>query len=389
MTVVDTESRRAGRRVALVAVTICALPATVVAWAVINGLFGPAKVYPTGPYPLDVAVADVDGDDRLDVLTANRDGMSISVFLGRGDGGLEPREPVVLERGATSLAVADVNGDGIRDIVVSVCNPGCDDNAVLIFHGRGDGRFVPADAIPVGGVPYNVSLADLDGDGRLDIAASDYPGERLIVLRSGWNEVGFSEISLPTGAKPIALVLADLDDDGDVDLVSSDHGGGGSSVYLSHGNGEFSERIAVETGKLPYAIALAPLDADAIPELIVAHSTDPGRITVLQGRGDGTFVHRQAIAVAGSPIYVDTADFNGDGARDIVITRLKAQYAGVFLNEGDGFFDVREIRVPAEGRIYSLAVEDLNGDHLPDLIAVDYTLSTLSISLGREGAAVP
>ncbi len=121
-----------------------------------------------------------------------------------------------------------------------------------------------------------------------------------------------------------------------------------------------------------------------MPDLVVAHSTDPGRITILQGRGDGTFAFMQDIEVTDRLVYVDLADFNDDGMLDIVVTRDRVKFAGVFLNEGDGLFDDREIRVPAESKIYSLVVTDLDHDPFPDLVTVDYEQSTVSVSLGER-----
>ena len=380
----DRGRERLPAPILLLIVAVVAIPLSAAAWTVFHVLFQAPSTYSTGAYPLDVAVLDIDLDSELDVLTANRDGRSISILIGRGDGTFAPSEDISLEVGATSLVLADMNGDGNPDIVASGCEPGCTDSNIMIFHGSGDGRFDRGPTFPLSGVPYNVSVADLDRDDRLDIVASDYPGNRILLLLSAWDSSGFQELSLPTGEKPIALGVADLNGDGIPDLVSSDHGSGGSSVYLSYGNGEFSERIEVETGELPYSIALASIDQDDLPDLVVAHSTDPGRITVLQGRGDGTFALRQSFEVAGRLVYVDLADFDDDGSLDVVVTRERERFAGVFLNEGDGFIDEREIRVEAQNRIYSLAVVDLNHDPFPDLVTVDYEQSTVSVSLGKR-----
>jgi hypothetical protein len=353
------------------------------AWAVARVLFNPPVIYDTGEHPLDVVVADLNGDGHADVATANREGRSVAVFPGDGRGRLAAPTMLDSGRGATSLAVGDMDGDGHPDLVVTGCNEGCYDNAILIFPGAGKTGFGPPWTIPVKGVPYNVALADLDGDGRLDIATSDYPGNRLMVLLSDWTAGAYREVALPTGQHPIALALADVDGDSVPDLVSSDHGSGGSSVYRAYGDGTFSERIEVETGELPYAIALGQLDGDRIPDLVVAHSTDPGRVSILQGRGDGTFALLDAFELEDRLVFVGVADFDGDGVDDVVLTRNEQKYASLHLNEGDGFLDRNEIRLPAENRIYSLAIADLNRDRRPDLVTVDYELSTVSISLGE------
>ncbi len=361
---------------------LVAVSSALAGWAVVS-FFREPELYRTGQEPLDVVAADVNGDGHLDVLTANREGRSISIFLGDGTGALERREPFSLgELGGTSLAVADMNGDGASDVVVSTCVPDCQQASILVLHGAGDGSFTAGPTISTSGIPYNVAVADLDLDGRPDVAASDYPGGRLMLFLSGGHPERFTEMFLPTGARPVALRLADLDDDGFPDLVSADQAGGGSSVYLNHGGGEFSERIEIPTGDLPYSIALANLDGDRLPDLAVAHSTDPGRVSVLQGRGDGTFALRQDWEVFGRPIFIHAADFDGDGHADLAITRHGDSRAGVFLNEGDGLFDDREIGVPARSDIYSLAVADLDGDTHPDLVAVDFEQHTLSVALG-------
>ena len=372
------------RRKLLLVLVLSAIPVTAAAWTILNVLFQPPRVYLTAAEPLDVAIADIDGDGNADVLTANREGRSISILMGRSDGTLRPVDPIALEVGVTSLALADMNRDGRLDIVASACEPGCSASEILVFHGSGAGGFEPGPVFPISGVPYNVAVADFDRDGRPDIAATDYPNDRILVLLSASADTGYTETSLPTGKKPIALVVADLDLDGIPDLVSSDHGSGSSSVYLSYGDGGFSERIEVETGELPYSIALDSVDRDELPDLVVAHSTDPGRVTVLQGRGDGTFSFFQDFEVPGRLVYIDTADFDDDGLADIVVTRNQQRFAGVFLNEGDGLFNEHELRVTAQNAIYSLAVVDLNHDPFPDLVTVDYEQGSVSISLGER-----
>ena len=120
------------RRRFLIAGLLFLVPASWAAWTVFGVRFEPPEPHPTGAYPLDVVAGDIDGDGLVDVLTANRDGRSISVFLGNGRGELEAFDTVALDAGATSLALAEMNADGHTDVVVSACNPGCTDNSVTI-----------------------------------------------------------------------------------------------------------------------------------------------------------------------------------------------------------------------------------------------------------------
>lgn len=365
-------------------VIVAIVPSGVVAWDYLRAFFAPRVMYQTDPNPLDVVAGDINSDGHLDLITANREGRSLSVFLGNGGGSLKPIEAVPTELGSTSLALADLNNDSILDVVVSVCNVGCDKNSIKIFHGLGDGRFVEHDSIAVTGVPYNIAIADFDNDGWLDIAASDAAQHRLMVLRNIDGSDSFDEISLPTAERPIAFTIGDVNQDGYTDLVSANQWGKSSTVFLSFGGGAFSEGIEMPLGELPYAIALAKIDQDNVLDLLVAYSTEPGKIAVYRGLGDGNFSLHQEIEVSDRLVYIYAADFNRDDLFDVLVTHDKQKFASLFLNNGNGTLDNRELEITAENRIYSLVVTTLNRDRYPDLVTVDWEQDTLSVSLGNE-----
>ncbi len=365
-------------------VVVAIVPSGVVAWDYLRTFFAPKVIYATDPNPLDVVAGDINSDGHLDLITANREGRSLSVFLGNGSGSLTPIESVPTELGSTSLALADLNHDSILDVVVSVCNYGCDKNSIKIFRGLGDGRFVEHGFIAVTGVPYNIAIADFDNDGWLDIAASDAAQHRLMVLRNIAGSGSFDEISLPTAERPIAFATGDVNQDGYTDLVSANQWGRSCTVYLSFGGGVFSEGIEIPLGELPYAIALAKIDQDNVLDLLVAYSTEPGKIAVYRGLGDGNFSLQQEIEVGDRLVYIYAADFNRDDRVDVLVTRDKQKFASLFLNNGNGTLDSRELEIAAENRIYSLVVTTLNRDRYPDLVTVDWEQDTLSVSLGNE-----
>ena len=371
-------------RLALICCLILVTGGAVAGWLLLQNPFDEPRLYATAAEPLDVAVDDLDGDGDMDVVTANREGRSLSVFLGRGDGTLD--EPLTVDTGfgATSIALADIDQDGKMDAVVTGCEPGCQSSSVMILPGRGDGSFESATMLPCDGVPYNVTVGDLNDDRWPDLAATDYPGNKLWIWLSDGSELGFEVLSLPTGSKPIALAIDDLDDDGYLDLIVSNHGSDDATVYLGYGREGFSEPIEIPTGDLPYSIAVDKLDGDRIPDLVVAQSTDPGRVLIMQGRGDGTFSHRQDFEVEGIPIYVALADVDLDGAKDIAISRQAGEFVGLFLNEGDGLFNDQEIRAEVQNKIYSLIVTQFDRDGLPDLVSVDFEGGTVGIARGRE-----
>jgi hypothetical protein len=373
------------KRSLIVAIVLCALvPTSVAAYAYLAEFFRPHEIYQTDKHPLDVVAGDINGDEYLDVLTANRDGKSVSVFFGNGDGSLTPVDKIETEFGATSLALSDVDRDGNNDVVVTLCGPYCQDNKIGIYRGYGDGRFELAELIDVDGVPYNVAVADFNKDGWVDIAGTDYPGQRVIVLLSSEESGSYDEISLPTGLKPIALLVRDINGDGVEDIITSDHGSKSSSVYIADGANGFLERIHVHTGELPYSIALSDVDNDSLLDLLVAHSSSPGIVSVHLGQGDGTFEKDSSFETRDRLIYIDSGDFDGDEYADIIVTRNKERFASVYLSQNGVFDDPMSVKIIAENKIYSAAIAKMDDDDWPDLITVDYEQNTLSISLGEQ-----
>ncbi|MCB0339945.1 MAG: VCBS repeat-containing protein, partial [Bdellovibrionales bacterium] len=163
-----------------------------------------------------------------------------------------------------------------------------------------------------------------------------------------------------------------------------DHSSGSSTIYIGNADGTFQEPKVYETGDLPYAITLDYFDNDEILDLAVAHSTDPGRVTIHRGDGQGGFTLQDEFEVSGRLIYIASADIDAEGSKDILVTRNEGDYASLFLNDGNGRFHGPEIKLQAQNRIYSSLVADLNSDAYPDFVSVDYSNNTLAIALGKE-----
>ncbi len=359
------------------------LPGTVLAYNYFFKVVELTAIYETGLHPLDLAIADISSDGIPDIITANRDGRSLSIFLGNGDGNLTPIESISLEKGATSLALVDFDGDSLLDLVVTACGEHCNYNELAFYRGLGGGQFEFVRAQPSEGVPYNIAVGNFNRDAYPDLAASDYPNNRILVFM-GQADWQFEPLTLKTSLHPIALAIADLNLDGISDLVTSDHGADGSTIYLGSSDGSFSGPNFLETGDLPYAIKLTDLNQGGYLDLVVAHSSEPGVVSTYFNTGQGTFEFAERFSVNGRLIFVTAADFDFDGRQDLLVTRNKEKYASIFLAGQNGFEDRRESRLDAENEIYSTAIADLNGDSFLDLVTVDYAASTLSVSLGHE-----
>jgi hypothetical protein len=341
-----------------------------------DGTFQPAVSYGTGTSrPRFVVVADVNGDGKLDLVVANRcidNGCLVeavvAVLLGNGDGKFQAA--VTYNSGGlftSSVAVADVNGDGKPDLVVGnwCADPNCD-GSVGVLLGNGDGTFQAVVTYPTGGFyAFAVAVADVNGDGKLDA---------LVITK----------VAVCKGTS--------------CDYVSS------VGVLLGNGDGTFQKAVTYLSGGLSFPpfsslLTVADVNGDGRPDLIVENSQCCGSsdsvLGVLLGNGDGTF--RQVVTyksgAGGWGTSVAVADMNGDGKLDVVATDQCASancinkgLVALLLGNGDGTFQAAQTYDSGGFLTNSVTIADLNGDGNPDLvvanICADDTTSCKRSSVG-------
>jgi hypothetical protein len=331
-----------------------------------EGTFQKPQTLPVDTALYSVVVADVNGDGRPDIVTGGDGG--INVLLGNGDGTFQnPRTYSVTGAYHLWMAVADVNGDGRPDIVTANANLGGNTvvNTVSVLLGNGDGTFQPPQppqAFAVGSNPNSVAVADVNGDGRPDIVTANNlfntAGTVSVLLGNGDGTFAPQQ-TFAVGWFPSSVVVADVNGDGRPDIVTG--GAFGISVLLGNGDGTFQNQQTFFFGPfsvIPVTMAVADVNGDGRPDLVVTHSggynpttgkyDNPG-VSVLLGRGDGTFGHPQTIPLGSDPTSVAVADVNGDGRPDITHsggynpTTGKYDNPGVsvLLGRGDGTFGHR------------------------------------------------
>ena len=348
-----------------------------------DGTMQSPHLYPSGDTPGSPALADFNGDGFPDLVLTNAGfNADVSVMLGNGDGSFQAGVTYPTSTNSSSVAVGDVNGDGRPDLVVGNGGGG----GLLIFLGNGDGTFQSAltssNAFAGGG---NVALGDFNNDGKLDAVV----GPSLTVfLGNGdgtFKGAGSYGPAAPFQAQgPIAV--ADLNGDGNLDLVVAAGNSPlkGTNVYVLLGNGDGTFRAPVSYtigGTSPVAISVATgdLNGDGKPDVVVADgnssTTTPGAVAVMLGNGDGTLQNPVRYAVSGTGASaVALADFNGDGNLDIAAVSKNDQTVAVLLGIGDGTFR-DPVAYGAGVGPAALAVGDLNLDGKPDLLIVDPSVS--------------
>lgn len=332
-----------------------------------TGRLSSARTYVVGGEPAVAALAGVDQNRAAFVVTANREESSgsLTVLANSGDRSLPGVEDVFAGRGPSGVAGADVDSDGLPDLVVTH-----DDGTVLVFPSiapaRGGGFQLPQLVASVGSA-RSPRAVDLNRDDRADLAFVDTEHARVAVLLGtdrGNFEVG-SMLATPVG--PVAVAVGDFNADGIWDLVASSSASVGEvSTYLGRGDGTFIPVRSTPTIEGAGNMAVGELNCDGKPDLVVV-SQGTSRASVLLGQGNGKFVTGQQLT-GQKPTAAAIGFFNDDNNPDIVLGNgdVSGFVNNIFLGNCDGSF-VANSRTPG-GSTDGLAARDINGDRLMDLL---------------------
>jgi hypothetical protein len=334
--------------------------------------------FPTGSSPKAVVVADLNADGKVDLAVANAGSGDVSVLLGNGDGTFQSEQRFAAHTAPQSIAAGDVNGNGKPDLVVANNTSG--DVSVLL--GNGDGTFQAHADIPIADRPYKLVLGDVNGDHKLDLAVACGGPESTYVLLGAGNGTFQADVQLTTtevGTSGTAGVgAADLDGDGKLDIAINDEKG--VDVYLGDGDGSFQPRLEsyFYSGS---AIAFGDLDGDGKQDVVAEALM--GAIALLAKNGWLIKSSAQDITLGGEDANsLAIADLDGDGKMDVAAT---SSYAVVIARgRGDGTF------LPAQGFVVgngmgSVVVHDLDGDGRPDLVATDSGGNVVHVLIGGTG----
>ncbi|WP_375419114.1 FG-GAP-like repeat-containing protein [uncultured Hymenobacter sp.] len=220
-----------------------------------SGAFSGGGNYPVGRGALDLVSTDVDNDGDLDLATASYDdafGSTVSVRLNDGRGVFGGGGDYAVARGPSGLKAADLNGDGFVDLLMasSYNRPG----AVSLRLNDGQGRFPGGSDLVARENPLDAAVADLNGDGHLDLLATSQGSSTVSAWLNGGDGTFGSRTDYVMGAGALGLVAADLDQDGDLDLLTADVDAGTVSIRLNGGTG----LAAAGPSAAPARFSLAP-----------------------------------------------------------------------------------------------------------------------------------
>jgi len=407
-----------------------------------DGTFQTPQTFGVGTSPRRIATGDFNGDGVGDLVVTNTDSASFTTFIAaaRFSAGvvtLDHTRPTVLSirpsgqdsnAGATTvsftvtfsetvtgvdagdfavalsgvttsaLVVTQVSGsvytvtiDGIAGVGSLGLNLVDDDSIrdVAGNHwGSGPGLvFQATQSKALGFAPFAMAVGDFNGDGRLDTAVTQSPGNQLTIMLGNGNGTFLARESYQTGSSPIAISTGDVNSDGRVDLLTLDGGGSGSlSVLLGNGDGTFQARRSFSTVNAFGSVTVGDFNGDGKPDALVGGGSAVGysyaTVRLLLGNGDGNFKPAQQITAGILAPFVTVADLNSDGKLDFVIGNKSLGFGQIFLGNGNGTFQAPQA-VAGISNSSVAVVGDLNGDGRLDLAAANVN-GTVSVLIGNS-----
>ena len=313
--------------------------------------------FTTETNPYSVAMGDLDGDGKADLVVANSNSYTVSVYRNTsssgsiGLGSFAAKVDFATGTFPISVALGDLDGDGKPDL--AVLNSGS--YTVSVYRNTAtSGSIVPGSFAAevdflTGANPRSVALGDLDGDGKPDLAVANSGSNTVSVLRntatSGSISTGSfaAKVNFTTGTTPNSVAIGDLDGDGKPDLAVASVVSNTVSVYHntatsgSISTGSFAAKVDFTTGDTPISVALGDLDGDGKPDLAVANS---GSNTVSVARNTatsgsivpGSFAAKVDFTTGSYPLSVALGDLDGDGKPDLTVANRFSNTVSVLRN---------------------------------------------------------
>ena len=363
-----------------------------------------------------LVVADVDGDGKPDIVTTDVINYTVSVLLGKGDGTFGAPKAIRLYAPPLPVVLADFNGDGKLDIVIGESDG--DDSQVELYLGKGDGTFgSAAAAVELPSSPLALAVGDFNGDGKLDVAVEEAgvngfaltgltnlsAGNVQILAGDGKGSLRTISTSTLDAGGGLKMATGDFNHDGKLDAAFVQLIEGGLVVMLGLGNGRFQDPVHYPgvSGSQFNGLQLAATDLNRDGNLDLLVTTGHNNaVLIYYGNADGTFQPFQTASVHDSG-GLAIADFDGDGFPDLAVATT-ASFDQLLSTEIVPTIPDPVVIVPGTGKTsfgsatnpvgqayipLILETADFNGDGLPDLIADNVFLGSVTVMINQTPQA--
>ena len=344
----------------------------------------------TGINPQYVLSADIDGDGKLDIVTANYGSNSISIFKNTGSPGVisfAAKTDFTTGTNPETFAIGDIDGDGKPDIAVANYNS----NTISVFKNTsiaGTVSFALKVDYITGTGPYGVAIKDIDGDGKPDIAVPNFTSSTVSVLRNNGSvgSISFaSKLDFPTGNGPNNVVLEDIDGDKKSDLVIPNLNANTVSILRNTstpGTLSFAGKLDFPAGNSPWDVKAGDFDGDGKLDIVIANSSVASATVLgnLSTPGNISMAAKVPYGIGTSSQSVTIADLNGNGQPDIVSANSIATSVSILKNTSAASISFATMANYLVGSLpYSVSTGDFDGDGKDDIVSANTSSNTISV----------
>ncbi len=358
-----------------------------------------AKVdFATGTTPNSVAISDIDGDGLADLAAVNYDSYTVSVFrnISSGPGSIDYDTRLDYATGTEpiSVSIGDLDGDGKSDLALTNYRS----HTVSVFRNTSTVGSISYDtrvdySTGSASYPQSVSIGDLDGDGRADLAVANSDNHTVSIFRNispGAGTISYdTKVDYSTGANPKSVSIGDLDGDGKAELAVANSTDATVSVLRNTSTGagtiSYAAKVDFAAGSTSRSVSISDMDGDGRADLAVANSGS-GSVSILRNTSPGastiSFDSKVDYATGASPFSVSIGDLNGDGMADLAVSNSSSSTASVFENTSTApgtisFADKVDFATGSAPR--SVSIGDLDNDGKADVVTANLGGNTLSI----------
>jgi len=335
--------------------------------------------YPTGAFPRRVIVADFNGDGKLDLASANQVGNNVTLKLGAGNGTFPVAGSVNIPNGGgattlNNLVAGDWNGDTKLDLaVVNGTN-----NATIFLN---MGASFTTTVVNTGISGGSIAAGDVNGDNKLDLIVGGNSTNVVPLIGNGTGGFAMGTLRAAPGTN-VGVALADMNADGKLDLITANQSTNNASIYIGNGAGTFGNPTSVAVGTAPTSVVIRDVNGDKKMDVVVGNNVSMNT-SVLIGNGAGGMAAavNQTLGT-NRPETIAVADINNDGWFDIVTSNApQNNWSYLQASGATGTQYAPQVATASGTTPAGVAVADLNGDGLQDVVIASAGSNNVQVSL--------
>ncbi|TAF68374.1 MAG: DUF4347 domain-containing protein, partial [Oscillatoriales cyanobacterium] len=319
-----------------------------------SGILGlaPKVDFATGTSPFSVSIGDINGDGKPDLAVANFNSYSASILLNTTATNattptFAPKVDFATGNSPRSVSIGDINGDGKPDLAVA--NRSSYSASILLNTTATNATtptFAPKVDFATGSNPYSVSIGDINGDGKPDLAVANYNDSTASILlnttaTNATTPTFATKVDFTTGSNPYSVSIGDINGDGKPDLAVANRSSNSASILLNTTatnatTPTFAPKVDFTTGTGPFSVSIGDINGDGKPDLAVANLNSNSASILLNTTATNattpTFATKVDFTTGSNPFSVSIGDINGDGKPDLAVANLSSNSASILLN---------------------------------------------------------